>query len=120
MPKRFYLPETSGSTIFIFTSVGNFGLFFLLLWLLLINMIVFYLFGLDKHRAQNMQKKKTRRIPERVFFRLAILGGSPGALIAMRVFHHKTRHKSFYLGIPIILITQVLLFFLIYIVYINI
>lgn len=114
MPKRFYLPEPSDSTV-IFTSIGNFGLFFLLLWLLLINIIVFYLFGLDKQRAQNMQKKKTRRIPERTFFRLAILGGSLGALIAMRVFHHKTRHKLFYLGIPIILIAQIFLLFLIYI-----
>ena len=50
-----------------------------------------------------------RRVPERTLFLLAILGGSVGALLGMRVFHHKTLHRAFRFGIPAILALQVLL-----------
>ncbi|MDY3280929.1 DUF1294 domain-containing protein [Dysosmobacter sp.] len=79
-------------------------------WLLLISLVTFLVFGLDKWKARRKEKKESvRRVPERTLFLLAGLGGSVGALLGMKVFHHKTLHKSFRLGIPAILILQVLL-----------
>ena len=49
------------------------------------------------------------RIPERNLFLGAIAGGSLGALLGMRVFHHKTLHRSFRIGIPLILAVQILI-----------
>lgn len=48
-------------------------------------------------------------MPEKTLFLLSILGGSIGALLGMRVFHHKTLHRSFRYGIPAILILQILI-----------
>ena len=76
-----------------------------LYYILLINLITFLLFGIDKYKA----KKGLWRIPEKVLFLFAILGGSVGALIGMKVFRHKTKHKSFTIGIPAILIIQIIL-----------
>ena len=76
-----------------------------LYYILLINLITFLLFGIDKYKA----KKGLWRIPEKVLFLFAILGGSVGALIGMEVFRHKTKHKSFTIGIPAILIIQIIL-----------
>ena len=79
-------------------------------WLLLINLAAFLVFGLDKWKAKRKEKKESvRRVPERTLFLLAGLGGSVGALLGMKVFHHKTLHKSFRFGIPAILVLQVLL-----------
>jgi uncharacterized membrane protein YsdA (DUF1294 family) len=61
--------------------------------------------GLDKHKAQ----KRQWRIPESTLFVLALIGGSVGSILGMRVFHHKTRHWYFVYGMPAILIVQVLL-----------
>ena len=71
----------------------------------LINLITFFTFGADKRRA----KKDKRRVPEKRLFLLAGLGGSVGAIFAMRVFRHKTLHRSFRYGIPAILIAQIAL-----------
>lgn len=78
----------------------------LVLWLSAINVITFFTFGLDKAKAK---QRGARRIPEKTLFALAIAGGSVGALLGMRVWHHKTLHNSFRLGIPLILLAQVLL-----------
>ena len=81
-----------------------------LIWLVVINTTAFWVFGLDKWLAKRKEKHPdTRRIPEAVLFLLAILGGSIGALLGMRVWHHKTLHKSFRYGIPLILVLQLLL-----------
>ena len=72
-------------------------------YLILINLIAFALFGIDKRRA----KMGAYRISERTLFLSAILGGSMGALAAMYLFCHKTRHLSFTAGIPAILVIQV-------------
>lgn len=81
-----------------------------LIWLAVINLVAFFMFGLDKWLAKRKEKHpKTRRIPEAVLFLTAILGGSIGALLGMRVWHHKTLHKSFRYGIPLIIATQLVL-----------
>lgn len=83
-----------------------------LLWiyLLLVNTAAFLVFGLDKWKAKRKEKRKTiRRVPEKTLFLLAILGGSVGAILGMRVFHHKTLHKRFRFGLPVILVLQLAL-----------
>ena len=67
----------------------------------------FLLMGLDKKKAQ----KGRRRVPERLLLYLAILGGSIGIYAGMWVFRHKTRHMSFTLGLPILIILQAILFY---------
>lgn len=77
----------------------------LLLWILVWNGIAFVLMGLDKGRA----KGQKWRIPEKVLFLSATLGGSIGAMLGMSFFRHKTRHWSFRLGMPAILAVQIVL-----------
>lgn len=77
----------------------------ILMYLLIINMITFIVFGIDKYRA----RKNLWRISEATLFLLAIIGGSVGAELGIHVFHHKTRHLRFVIGIPLILILQVVL-----------
>ena len=82
----------------------------LLLYLLLINLVTFLVFGLDKWKAKRKEKKDSvRRVPEKTLFLLSALGGSVGALLGMKVFHHKTLHKSFRFGIPAILVLQIVI-----------
>lgn len=76
----------------------------LIIYLILINLLTFVLFGLDKQRAV----KKEWRIPEWVLFTVAILGGGPGAYIGMQYFRHKTKKFDFKYGIPTIAIIQIL------------
>ena len=79
-------------------------------WLILINVVTFCAFGLDKWKAKRKEKKESvRRIPEKRLLALAALGGSVGALLGMRAFRHKTLHKAFRLGIPAILALQILI-----------
>lgn len=82
----------------------------LIIWLVLINLIAFVMFGDDKKRAKNGRW----RIPERRLFLSALLGGSLGALAGMKLFRHKTKHWYFRLGIPLILLLQIGLFFLLF------
>ena len=72
-------------------------------WLVLINLVAFAVFGIDKKRA----KKGQWRIPEKTLFLSAILGGSIGAILGMYIFRHKTKHWYFQIGIPAILILQI-------------
>lgn len=76
-------------------------------YLALMNLIGFAMMGIDKHKAV----KKLWRIPEYTFFVIALIGGSIGTIIGMRMFHHKTRHWYFVYGLPLILILQVALVF---------
>ena len=71
--------------------------------LLAINVITFIVYGIDKLKA----KKGKWRIPEATLLLLAIVGGSIGAWCGMKVWHHKTLHKKFKYGIPLIVITQI-------------
>lgn len=75
-------------------------------WLLLTNLVGLILMAADKHRARH----GLWRIPEKTFFILALLGGSAGCWAGMYLFHHKTKHWYFVLGMPLILAVQILLF----------
>ena len=102
-----YLPEVRKDQIWLLVG-SPWGL--LAIWLLLINLVTFFIFGLDKLKAKRkVRHEAVRRIPERTLFLLAILGGSMGALLGMKVWHHKTLHKTFRFGIPAILFLQLLI-----------
>lgn len=75
-------------------------------YLVLINLAAFLLMGIDKFRA----RRELWRIPEKVLFGSALLGGSVGAIAGMFFFRHKTRHLSFRLGLPVILLLQIVLY----------
>lgn len=77
----------------------------LFIYLLSINALGFLLMLIDKQKA----KKKKWRIPEATLMGVAALGGSIGSLFGMYTFRHKTLHKKFTIGIPAILIAQLLL-----------
>lgn len=79
---------------------------YILYYLALINVITFLIYGIDKLKA----KKGKWRIPEATLLLFAILGGSIGARLGIKVWHHKTMHKKFKYGIPIILALQVGIF----------
>ena len=74
-------------------------------YLLAINAVTFIVYGIDKYKA----KKAKWRIPEATLLLLAVLGGSIGAWMGMKVWHHKTMHKKFKYGIPAILLIQIAL-----------
>ena len=77
----------------------------LLIWLAVINLVTFAVYGIDKAKA----KRGAWRVPEKTLFLLPLLGGSLGALLGMRVFRHKTKHWYFVWGIPLILLAQIAL-----------
>ena len=77
----------------------------LILYITVMSLIAFGAFGLDKYKA----KANRWRIRERTLFILAILGGGIGAFLGMKIFHHKTLHKQFVIGIPAIMIAQLIL-----------
>lgn len=77
----------------------------ILLYLLLVNAIAFLLMLVDKQKA----RKNLWRIPESTLLWAAALGGSIGSLAGMYTFRHKTRHKKFTVGIPVILALQIVL-----------
>lgn len=74
----------------------------LLPYLLIINVLAFLLYGIDKWKA----KRARWRIPESVLLGMAAVGGSIGARLGMHVWHHKTQHKKFRYGVPAILVAQ--------------
>lgn len=78
---------------------------YLLIYIILINLVTFVVYADDKRRA----KRHSWRTSEATLVTLAAIGGSVGALLAMLVFRHKTRHNQFTIGIPTILIVQILL-----------
>ena len=102
-----YAPEARND--FIWAVVGSpWGL--LVLWLLVINVTTFFVFGVDKLKAKRKEtRESTRRVPEKTLFLLSALGGSVGALLGMRVWHHKTLHRAFRFGVPAILILQIVI-----------
>ena len=76
-------------------------------YLLAVNTLTFLLYGIDKYKA----KKARWRISEATLLMMAVIGGSIGAWAGMRLWHHKTMHKKFKYGIPLIILLQVALVF---------
>ena len=74
-------------------------------YLLAVNIATFFLYGIDKYKA----RKGRWRISEATLLMMAFIGGSIGAWSGMRLWHHKTMHKKFKYGIPVIIIFQVAL-----------
>jgi len=73
-----------------------------------INVLTFLVYGIDKWKA----KKGKWRVSEANLLLLTIIGGSIGALLGMKIWHHKTMHKKFRYGVPLILLTQIALVYL--------
>lgn len=76
----------------------------ILFYLLIINAVAFLLMLVDKQKA----RKKLWRIPESTLLLSAAIGGSIGSLAGMYTFRHKTKHLKFTLGVPAILILQII------------
>ena len=83
----------------------------IVIYFVLANLIGFASMGIDKKRAINHRW----RISEAMLFFFAIIGGSIGSIFGMKLFHHKTRHLSFKLGLPLILIAQLTIAFTIFV-----
>ena len=80
-----------------------------LIYLIIVNLVAFVLYGADKSKA----KRGKWRISEKTLIGIAVIGGSVGAILGMYAFRHKTRHRYFCFGLPVILVIQVVLFLLI-------
>lgn len=74
----------------------------LLYYLLAVNLLTFATYGIDKYKARHA----SWRVREASLLLLAALGGSIGALLGMHLFRHKTQHKKFRYGVPLILLAQ--------------
>ena len=73
------------------------------LYVIIMNIIGVMMMGIDKSRA----KRHAWRIPERTLFLISLLGGSVGSLAGMYLFRHKTKHMTFVIGMPLILLIQI-------------
>ncbi|MFD4705477.1 DUF1294 domain-containing protein [Gottfriedia sp. NPDC058432] len=80
---------------------------YFMFYLVIVNIISFAIMGIDKSRA----KRKAWRIPERILFLFAIIGGSIGSILGMYYFRHKTKHPKFVFGYWIILFIQFVVYF---------
>lgn len=78
---------------------------FLLCYIIGINLVAFFIYGIDKLKA----KKSRWRIKESTLLLMAVAGGSIGALLGMKIWHHKTMHKKFKYGLPVILLVQIII-----------
>ena len=78
---------------------------YLFLYLFLMNALGFLIMLIDKRKAIT----RRRRIPERVLLNVALFGGSIGTYLAMEAFPHKTKHKSFTVGVPVMVVVHLLI-----------
>jgi len=77
----------------------------LIFYLIIMNILSFSVYAADKKKAQ----RHKWRVPEAQLIMLAVVGGSIGALLAMYLLRHKTKHAKFTIGVPLILAAQILL-----------
>ena len=80
------------------------------IYLLIVNALGFVLMLVDKYKAKN----NLWRIPETTLMGVALIGGSVGSLIGMYTVRHKTKHPKFTVGIPVILVAQIVFLSYIY------
>jgi uncharacterized membrane protein YsdA (DUF1294 family) len=78
-------------------------------YFLIINIVGFVVMGIDKSRAKNNRW----RIKERTLFLVAGIGGSAGSILGMKYFRHKTKHRSFVIGMPVIFLVQIVILYFI-------
>ena len=83
------------------------------IYFVIINIVSFVVYGCDKYKA----RRGKLRISERSLLMLALFGGSIGALLGMHLFRHKTRKIKFVLGIPLIIVVQCVVIYMVYRVY---
>ena len=86
-------------------------LYICIFYLIAINLVAFFMYGIDKWKA----RRSKWRISEATLLVLAVVGGSIGAWLGMKTWHHKTLHKKFRFGVPLILTVQILLLIYIFI-----
>ncbi len=84
--------------------------YYLIITIAIINLAGFVVVAADKHRA----RRRKWRIPEKMIFLIAAIGGCIGVYSGMLIFRHKTRHWYFMAGIPLILIIQIIIAYFIY------
>ena len=77
----------------------------LLYYFVCVNVLTFFVYGIDKWRA----RQGKWRISEATLLLFAVIGGSIGAWLGMRVWRHKTMHKKFKYGIPAILMIHIII-----------
>ncbi len=77
---------------------------YIFIYIAVINIIGIVLVASDKKRARRRQW----RVSEKMLFLVAILGGSIGVYLTMKAVRHKTKHKRFMIGLPIIIILQLI------------
>ena len=78
-----------------------------MLYFMIINLVGFVMMCVDKQLAIHHKN----RVPERVLFLIAIIGGSFGSILGMYAFRHKTKHLSFVIGMPVILLAQIIVLY---------
>jgi uncharacterized membrane protein YsdA (DUF1294 family) len=87
----------------------NRGMMYLAAYLSAVSLLAIVLTVVDKHRATHRRRtQRLRRIPERTLLLVAALGGAVAMLITMRIIRHKTRHGKFTLGLPGIIVLQMI------------
>lgn len=104
-----HLLITAAGTVFLASTIRlYFAVRLWVAWLWAVNLVTLLTYGYDKRIAGT---KKRSRVAERLLLALAFVGGSPGAWLGMRWFHHKTAKTSFKRKFWLIVILQVLLWF---------
>lgn len=78
-----------------------------MLYFMIINLVGFVMMCVDKQMAIHHKN----RVPEKVLFLIAIIGGSLGSILGMYAFRHKTKHLSFVIGMPMILLAQIIVLY---------
>ncbi len=79
--------------------------FIVIVYLMIINIISFLMFYIDKQKA----KKHKWRIPEATLLLFSFIGGSFGAFLAMKIFRHKTKHAKFYICVPLFMVLHIII-----------
>ena len=87
----------------------------ILIYLAAVNLFGLIIMGVDKSRA----KRRKWRIPEATLFLVAVIGGSIGSIAGMYLFRHKTKHWYFVVGMPVILVLQIIAALIMYFAPIN-
>jgi uncharacterized membrane protein YsdA (DUF1294 family) len=86
---------------------------FFLFYVALLSLFAFILYGVDKAKA----RRGAWRISEKALLLCGFLGGAAGALVAMQLFRHKTKHPQFSIGIPVMLVLHIVLVVVLYILF---